>query len=66
MKKRKIAASWNRYIRKIQQRLNRRQQRENEWLDIDRDKVKRRERMRSRAFKFHYMKVKHKNYMPAI
>ena len=66
MKKRKIAASWNRYIRKIQQRLNRRQQRENEWLDINRDNVKRRERMRSKAFKFHCMKVKHKNYMPEI
>ena len=66
MKKRKIAASWNRHIRKIQQRLNRRQQRENGWLGINRDNVKRRNRMRSKAFKFHYMKYKHENYMPVI
>ena len=66
MKKRKIAASWNRHIRKIQKRLNRRGQRENGWLGINRDNVKWRARMRSRAFKFHYMRVKHENYMPAI
>lgn len=66
MKIRKIAASWNRYIRKGQKRLDRRRQRENVWLGINRHNDKRRDRMRSRAFKFHYMRVKHKNYMPAI
>lgn len=57
LKKRKIAASWNRYIRKIQKRLNRREQREEEWLDINRHNDKRRYRMRSRAFKFFERKV---------
>lgn len=51
MKKRKYNAGWHTFICKIQKRINRRRQRENDWVGIDvHANINNRERMRLRVF----------------